>query len=284
MTLPQMECLMRLTEELIASLQRNGQSRHLYDSVVEGLYLSISGSGAKTWYLCSEFLGEDERIKLGVHPKLSVKAARLKANRIDALADDFEQKKLTRTPMQPRQAAQRIQKKAAHHSRSVEPARAFQHQEQSRLCQSEQQREQAELQLLWNTYEVSRDLQVLSELLRSRHLQKHPLPAGMAEELAAFLDLVKPHAQAAPDRDDDHIFMVYWRHTELKTGSNPLVLDEAALAACADFMEAIGRPCSRETLRVRVSEHYADWRVQHEAQLQKSTQVLKDLPSGAAEQ
>lgn len=283
MTLPQMECLMRLTEELIASLQRNGQSRHLYDSVVEGLCLSISGSGAKTWYLCSEFLGEDERIKLGVHPKLSVKAARLKANRIDALADDFEQKKLTRTPMQPRQAAQRIQKKAAHHSRSVEPARAFQHQEQSRLCQSEQQREQAELQLLWNTYEVSRDLQVLSELLRSRHLQKHPLPAGMAEELADFLDLVKPHAQAAPDRDDDHIFMVYWRHTELKTGSNPLVLDEAALAACADFMEAIGRPCSRETLRVRVSEHYADWRVQHEAQLQKSTQVLKDLPSGAAE-
>jgi len=284
MTLPQMECLMRLTEELIASLQRNGQSRHLYDSVVEGLYLSISGSGAKTWYLCSEFLGEDERIKLGVHPKLSVKAARLKANRIDALADDFEQKKLTRTPMQPRQAAQRIQKKAAHHSRSVEPARAFQHQEQSRLCQSEQQREQAELQLLWNTYEVSRDLQVLSELLRSRHLQKHPLPAGMAEELADFLDLVKPHAQAAPDRDDDHIFMVYWRHTELKTGSNPLVLDEAALAACADFMAAIGRACSRETLRVRVSEHYADWRVQHEAQLQKSTQVLKDLPSGAAEQ
>ncbi len=284
MNLPQMECLMRLTEELIASLQRNGQSRHLYDSVVEGLCLSISGSGAKTWYLCSEFLGEDERIKLGVHPKLSVKAARLKANRIDALADDFEQKKLTRTPMQPRQAAQRIQKKAAHHSRSVEPARAFQHQEQSRLCQSEQQREQAELQLLWNTYEVSRDLQVLSELLRSRHLQKHPLPAGMAQELAEFLDLVKPHAQAAPDRDDDHIFMVYWRHTELKTGSNPLVLDEAALAACADFMEAIGRPCSRETLRVRVSEHYADWRVQHEAQLQKSTQVLKDLPSGAAEQ
>ena len=284
MTLPQMECLMRLTEELIASLQRNGQSRHLYDSVVEGLCLSISGSGPKTWYLCSEFLGEDERIKLGVHPKLSVKAARLKANRIDALADDFEQKKLTRTPMQPRQAAQRIQKKAAHHSRSVEPARAFQHQEQSRLCQSEQQREQAELQLLWNTYEVSRDLQVLSELLRSRHLQKHPLPVGMAEELAAFLDLVKPHAQAAPDRDDDHIFMVYWRHTELKTGSNPLVLDEAALAACADFMEATGRPCSRETLRVRVSEHYADWRVQHEAQLQKSTQVLKDLPSGAAEQ
>ena len=284
MTLPQMECLMRLTEELIASLQRNGQSRHLYDSVVEGLCLSISGSGAKTWYLCSEFLGEDERIKLGVHPKLSVKAARLKANRIDALADDFEQKKLTRTPMQPRQAAQRIQKKAAHHSRSVEPARAFQHQEQSRLCQSEQQREQAELQLLWNTYEVSRDLQVLSELLRSRHLQKHPLPAGMAEELADFLDLVKPQAQAAPDRDDDHIFMVYWRHTELKTGSNPLVLDEAALAACADFMEAIGRPCSRETLRVRVSEHYADWRVQHEARLQKFMQVLKDLPSGAAEQ
>ena len=284
MTLPQMECLMRLTEELIASLQRNGQSRHLYDSVVEGLCLSISGSGAKTWYLCSEFLGEDERIKLGVHPKLSVKAARLKANRIDALADDFEQKKLTRTPMQPRQAAQCIQKKAAHHSRSVEPARAFQHQEQSRLCQSEQQREQAELQLLWNTYEVSRDLQVLSELLRSRHLQKHPLPAGMAEELADFLDLVKPHAQAAPDRDDDHIFMVYWRHTELKTGSNPLVLDEAALAACADFMEAIGRPCSRETLRVRVSEHYANWRAQHEARLQKSMQVLKDLPSGVAEQ
>lgn len=284
MTLPQMECFMRLTEELIASLQRSGQSRQLYDSVVEGLCLSISGSGAKTWYLCSEFLGEDERIKLGVHPKLSVKAARLKANRIDALADDFEQKKLTRTPMQPRQAAQCIQKKTAHHSRSVEPARAFQHQEQSRLCQSEQQREQAELQLLWNTYAVSRDLQVLSELLRSRHLQKHPLPAGMAEELADFLDLVKPHAQAAPDRDDDHIFMVYWRHTELKTGSNPLVLDEAALAACADFMEAIGRPCCRETLRVRVSEHYADWRVQHEAQLQKSTQVLKDLPSGAAEQ
>ena len=194
---------MRLTEELIASLQRSGQSRHLYDSVVEGLCLSISGSGAKTWYLCSEFLGEDERIKLGVHPKLSVKAARLKANRIDALADDFEQKKLTRTPMQPRQAAQRIQKKAAHHSRPVEPARAFQHQEQSRLCQSEQQREQAELQLLWNTYEVSRDLQVLSELLRSRYLQKHPLPAGMAQELADFLDIVKPHAQAAPDRDDD---------------------------------------------------------------------------------
>ena len=82
---------MRLTEELIASLQRSGQSRHLYDSVVEGLCLSISGSGAKTWYLCSEFLGEDERIKLGVHPKLSVKAARLKANRSDALAENFDQ-------------------------------------------------------------------------------------------------------------------------------------------------------------------------------------------------
>ena len=274
---------MRLTEELIASLQRSGQSRHLYDSVVEGLCLSISGSGAKTWYLCSEFLGEDERIKLGVHPKLSVKAARLKANRIDALAENFEQKKLTRTPMQPGQAVQHMQKKPARYSRPIEPARAFQHQEQSRFCQSEQQREQAELQLLWNTYEVSRDLQVLSELLRSGHLQKHPLPAGMAEELAAFLDLTKPHAQAAPDRDDDHIFMAYLRHTELKTGSNHLVLDEAALAACADFMEAIGRPCSGETLRGRVSEHYADWRVQNEAQLQKSAQVLKGLPSGAAE-
>ena len=274
---------MRLTEELIASLQRSGQSRHLYDSVVEGLCLSISGSGAKTWYLCSEFLGEDERIKLGVHPKLSVKAARLKANRIDALAENFEQKKLTRTPMQPGQAAQPMQKKPARYSRPIEPAPSFQHQEQSRFCQSEQQREQAELQLLWNTYEVSRDLQVLSELLRSGHLQKHPLPAGMAEELAGFLDLAKPHAQAAPDRDDDHIFMAYWRHTELKTGSNPLVLDEAALAACADFMEAIGRPCSGETLRGRVSEHYADWRVQNEAQLQKSAQVLKGLPSGAAE-
>jgi hypothetical protein len=228
-------------------------------------------------------LGEDERIKLGVHPKLSVKAARLKANRIDALAENFEQKKLTRTPMQPGQAVQPMQKKPARYSRPIEPARAFQHQEQSRFCQSEQQREQAELQLLWNTYEVSRDLQVLSELLRSGHLQKHPLPAGMAEELAAFLDLAKPHAQAAPDRDDDHIFMAYWRHTELKTGSNPLVLDEAALAACADFMEAIGRPCSGETLRGRVSEHYADWRVQNEAQLQKSAQVLKGLPSGAAE-
>ena len=251
--------------------------------MVEGLCLSISGSGAKTWYLCSEFLGEDERIKLGVHPKLSVKAVRLKANRIDALAENFEQKKLTRTPMQPGQAAQPMQKKPARYSRPIEPARAFQHQEQSRFCQSEQQREQAELQLLWNTYEVSRDLQVLSELLRSGHLQKHPLPAGMAEELAAFLDLAKPHAQVAPDRDDDHIFMAYWRHTELKTGSNPLVLDEAALAACADFMEAIGRPCSGETLRGRVSEHYADWRVQNEAQLQKSAQVLKGLPSGAAE-
>ena len=274
---------MRLTEELIASLQRSGQSRHLYDSVVEGLCLSISGSGAKTWYLCSEFLGEDERIKLGVHPKLSVKAARLKANRIDALAENFEQKKLTRTPMQPGQAVQPMQKKPARYSRPIEPARAFQHQKQSRFCQSEQQREQAELQLLWNTYEVSRDLQVLSELLRSGHLQKHPLPAGMAEELAGFLDLAKPHAQAALDRDDDHIFMAYWRRTELKTGSNPLVLDEAALAACADFMEAIGRPCSGETLRGRVSEHYADWRVQNEAQLQKSAQVLKGLPSGAAE-
>ena len=109
---------MRLTEELIASLQRSGQSRHLYDSVVEGLCLSISGSGAKTWYLCSEFLGEDERIKLGVHPKLSVKAARLKANRIDALAEDFEQKKLTRTPMQPGQAVQPMQKK----TRPLQPA------------------------------------------------------------------------------------------------------------------------------------------------------------------
>jgi hypothetical protein len=48
-------------------------------------------------------------------------------------------------------------------------------------------------------------------------------------------------------------------------------------------MEAIGRPCSGETLRGRVSEHYADWRVQNEAQLQKSAQVLKGLPSGAAE-
>ena len=139
---------MRLTEELIASLQRSGQSRHLYDSVVEGLCLSISGSGAKTWYLCSEFLGEDERIKLGVHPKLSVKAARLKANRIDALAENFEQKKLTRTPMQPGQAVQPMQKKPARYSRPIEPARAFQHQEQSRFCQLEQQREQAELQLL----------------------------------------------------------------------------------------------------------------------------------------
>ena len=234
---------MRLTEELIASLQRSGQSRHLYDSVVEGLCLSISGSGAKTWYLCSEFLGEDERIKLGVHPKLSVKAARLKANRIDALAENFEQKKLTRTPMQPGQAVQPMQKKPARYSRPIEPARAFQHQEQSRFCQSEQQREQAELQLLWNTYEVSRDLQVLSELLRSGHLQKHPLPAGMAEELAAFLDLAKPHAQAAPDRDDDHIFMAYWRHTELKTGSNPLVLDEAALAACRTRAKRCGVAC-----------------------------------------
>ena len=140
MNLPQMECLMRLTEELIASLQRSGQSQQLYDSVVEGLCLSISGSGAKTWYLCSKFLGEYERIKLGVHPKLSVKAARVKANRIDALADGFEQKKLTRAPMQPRPAAQRIQKKAARHGRPVEPAREFQHQEQSLLCQSEQQR------------------------------------------------------------------------------------------------------------------------------------------------
>ncbi len=101
----------RLTEELIASLKRSDQSRRLYDSVVEGLCLSISGSGTKTWYLCSEFLGEDERIKLRVHPKLSVKVARLKANRIDALAENFEQEELGNTPMRTSQAAQRMQKK-----------------------------------------------------------------------------------------------------------------------------------------------------------------------------
>jgi len=180
---------MRLTEELIASLQRSGQSRHLYDSVVEGLCLSISGSGAKTWYLCSEFLGEDERIKLGVHPKLSVKAARLKANRIDALAENFEQKKLTRTPMQPGQAVQPMQKKPARYSRPIEPARAFQHQEQSRFCQSEQQREQAELQLLWNTYEVSRDLQVLSELCAAVICKSIRFPLEWQKSLLPFLIL-----------------------------------------------------------------------------------------------
>ena len=59
---------MRLTEELIASLQRSGQSRHLYDSVVEGLCLSISGSGAKTWYLCSEFLAKTSVLSWGCIP------------------------------------------------------------------------------------------------------------------------------------------------------------------------------------------------------------------------
>ena len=71
--------------------------------------------------------------------------------------------------------------------------------------------------------------------------------------------------------------MTYWRHTEFKTGTVPLLLDANALDECAAFMEAIGRGLRPDTIRSRVKGGYQNWRKHNSEKLKYSIKILKSL-------
>ena len=111
--------------------------------------------------------------------------------------------------------------------------------ERSKLYRQKQ--EELEIDEAWKTYQQTKNPATLSGLLRSENVINNPLPPAMAQEIANLLDQVIPQYQDSDNVADDRVFMTYWRHTELKNGVEPLLMDLDAVSECVTFMEVIGR-------------------------------------------
>lgn len=64
-----------LTEDRVRATIASGRTTYIYDAEVPGLALRV-GATAKTWVLYKRFKGRPQRLTLGRHPGLGVKAAR----------------------------------------------------------------------------------------------------------------------------------------------------------------------------------------------------------------
>ena len=153
--------------------------------------------------------------------------------------------------------------------------------ERSKLYRQKQ--EELEIDEAWKTYQQTKNPATLSGLLRSENVINNPLPTAMAQEIANFLDQVTPQSQDSDNVADDRVFMTYWRHTELKNGVEPLLMDLDAVSECVTFMEAIGRPLPHENIELRLKLGYAAWRENNDERLEKTAKVLLEMTDKLAE-
>ena len=140
-----------------------------------------------------------------------------------------------------------------------------------------QRQGEIEIAVAWQKYQQTKNLAILSNLLRSESVINNSLPTGMAMEIAYFLDQAEPKSQDVGGVDDDRIFMTYWRYTELENGVDPLLMDLEAVGECVTLMEAIGRPVSFENIEWRIKLGYAVCREANSEKFGKSAKVIREM-------
>jgi len=291
---------MRLTKKSVDEIQSGPDLRQFPDHLVSELWLIVYPSGVKNWHLRLP-IGEKEKIVLvGSYPQLDLRGARKAARswlqeasyssephhfqgdsrrlldehkrvKLSQVLKDRESVKFKPNPLF--QDQKKIAKKASDLRLKEEEHRKFYRQKQ----------EEIEIETAWKSYQKTKNLAILSNLLRSENLINNPLPIEMAKEIAHCLEQVMLQSNDASAVDDDRIFMTYWRHTELKNGVAPLLMNLEAVRECVTFMEAIGRPIPYENIELSLKARYAEWRENNSEKLEKSAKVLREMTNKPTE-
>ncbi len=289
---------MRLSNKLVQQLRPLRRNQTFEDDAIPFLLLTVYPNGKKLWYLRHQTAIGDTLISLGAFSELDVSSARRKAKAMMKRIDGgglttglLEREKSNLYKAQTRVSLSKMLKERD--SVQFRPNPMFQTKNKptnqgsdvKRAAQEKtdfqnRQLQRGEIDAAWKRYEKSHDISYLLPMLREGYFSQHPMPIGMGEMIAALLE---KHRSASggfrqeTERDDDHIFMTYWRHTEFKTGVAPLLLDTDALNECAAFMEAIGRGLSFDMIRSHVKNGYHNWREHNAEKLKKSAKILKSL-------
>ncbi len=285
---------MRLTNKFATELRPSKRVHSYSDYVIPRLMLTIQLNGEKLWHLRVEMPIGETSVAIGQFPDLDVSGAREKAHQIlerskeiDGLTTVIAKEKIDRANTQSEIVLSKIIKTRdksifrpnpmfQNHKKGLPHASEVRLEEQAKrdLLLKFQQREA--IAGAWQKYKKNHDISVFLPLLRNGYFASNPMPNEMAEELAQFLERVVP---GTINKDDNHIFLTYWRHTEFKNGVQPLLMDIDAVEECVAFMEAIGREIDHDTIIFRLKEAYQDWRAKNAEKLKKSGKILKDLKS-----
>ena len=291
---------MRLTKNSIEKISPKSEVCQFQDQLVSELWLAVYPSGEKVWHLHLHIQGKEKNVSIGPYPKFDLHSARKTAcEQLEKRSDDAgsdillcdnwrrlddqkrvqlskvirDRKKVKFRPNLFFQDRKKMEKKVAD--------LRLKERERSKLYRQKQ--EELEIDEAWKTYQQTKNPATLSGLLRSENVINNPLPPAMAQEIANFLDQVTPQSQDSDNVADDRVFMTYWRHTELKNGVEPLLMDLDAVSECVTFMEAIGRPLPHENIELRLKLGYAAWRENNNERLEKTAKVLLEMTDKLAE-
>ena len=285
---------MRLTKTSIEELAPRSETRQYQDHLVSGLWLVVQPSGEKIWYLYLPHHPKEIAFSIGSYSDIDLRSARkIAREQMKGSLDDigFYTSSYDKLPLLSEQKRVKLSQVMNEHKNvKFRPNPLFQDRKRAtkrvadlRLKEKEQRKfyrqkqEEIEIEMAWNAFQQTKNLAILSKLLRSENVRNNPLPVKMLKEIAYFLDLVTPQAQKAGNVDDERVFMTYWRHTEFKNGVEPLLMDLGAVSECVVFMEVIGRPLPFENIESRLKLGYATWRKNNDDKLEKSAKVLREM-------
>ena len=285
---------MKLTKNIIDEITSGPEMLQFRDHLISGLCLAVHPTGEKIWRLYWPAQGKEEIVSIGPYPKIDLRAARKIARRqlqksaVNVGTDIFLQGNPRLIDEQKRVKLSQIIKERE--NVKFRPNPLFQDLRSTnknvydlRLKEEKQRKiylqkqEKIEIVSAWEKYQKTKNLAILSDLLRSENVINNPLPIGMLQEIAYFLDQAAPQSQDKDRVDDDRVFMTYWRHTELENGVEPLLMDLEAVGECVTFMEAIGRPISFKNIKYRIKLGYAAWRKNNAVKLEKSAKVIREM-------
>ncbi len=291
---------MRLNNKLVHELRPLGRNQTFVDEANPFLLLTVYPNGKKIWFLRHRTAIGDTLISVGIFSEMDVSSARKKAKAMMKRIDDswhttglLEREKLHLSKAQRQVSLSKMmkerdgvqfrpnpmfqpKKKAINQGSDVKRAAQEKHDFQNK------QRQQEDIAAAWELYEVKLDISHLLPLLREGYFSQHPMPINMGKTIATLLEKhrsANDYFQQHTEEVDNHIFMTYWRHTELNNGVAPLLLDTVAVEECAAFLEAIGRSLSLDIIRSRVKNGYQKWREDNAEKLKKSEKILKSLMS-----
>ena len=304
-----------LNEKSIRGIKAKISEQEIVDHVVPELSLFVDSArdnGAKTWRLQVNALNVKGTLGIGQYPAISLREARKEARRIltnikndlkfsnECLEktsrvfkpienNDFPMlhkdkkenptfvtsKKGAKAKFKPSPMFDKKVKKSS--ERVVSDTRLLKQKEEARLKIEFDRKIETELKNAWDQYIKTQNPKILAEFLRSELLTKRPLSKEMGQEIANLLDSIVFQSNEINEADDDRIFMTYWRHTEFKNGVEPLVIDLEAAQECVNFMNAVGRTKSLESVCFRIKEHYSDWRKLNLIKLKKSAKILEEM-------
>ena len=283
---------MRLTNKFIAELSTSEHMRFYSDYVIPRLMLTLQSNGKKFWHLRVETPIGDTTVVIGNFPDLDVTAAREKANKIlersNGITDlnvPIEKDKVPVSSAKSDLTLSKIIK--ARDKSNFRPNPMFKNPKNGLTNASEIKRKEqakrdfflksqqhAEIERAWQSYKKNHDVSSLLPILRDDYFTSNFMPNGMGKELAKFLESAVPEVK---NKDDNHIFLTYWRHTEFKTNVQQLIMNTQAVEECVAFMEAIGRQMDHATIKLRIKKAYEKWRKDNAEKLAKASRILKDL-------